>query len=142
MTKPIREGFQSIVPYLTVQEAARLVEFLRVVFGATQTFRSHAGTHYEVKIGDSMVMIGDVGNRAPTPGQLFLYVEDADAVYERALQAGATSLLEPSDRGWGEGEALMRGAGVKDPTGNSWYLAGGAPKGDASRRSDPEAISL
>ncbi len=123
-SKPIREGFQAVIPFLSVQRAASLVEFLSAAFGARETFRSKAGTHFEVKIGDSMVMLGDVGDRPPAIGQLFMYVEDADALYRRALQAGATSLMEPTDRGWGEDEKMMRAAAVKDPSGNSWFLAG------------------
>src|SRR5438876_9960153 len=89
-SKPIREGFQSVVPFLSVQAAASLVEFLCAGLGAKQTFESKCGTHVEVKIGDSMVMIGDVGDQTPATGQLFMYVEDADASYKRAIQAGAT----------------------------------------------------
>ena len=122
--KPIREGFQTVAPFLSVQGAASLVEFLCAGLGAKQTFESKSGTHFEVKIGDSMVMIGDVGDRPPTTGQLFMYVEDVAALYKRAIQVGATSLMEPSDRPWGEGEEMMRAAGVKDPCGNSWFLAG------------------
>ena len=121
-SKPVRQGFQSVVPFLSVQRAAKLVEFLVAAFDATETFRSK--THFEVKIGDSMVMIGDVGDRAPVTGQLFMYIDDANALYKRAIQAGATSLMEPSDRHWGEGEEMMRAASVVDPCGNSWFLAG------------------
>jgi len=71
-----------------------------------------------------MVMIGDVGDQTPATGQLFMYVEDADASYKRAIQAGATSIMEPSLRPWGEGEALLLAASVKDPSGNLWFLAG------------------
>jgi len=122
--KTIREGFQSVVPLLSVRGAAGLVEFLTAVLGAEQTFRSASGTHLEVRIGDSMVMIGDVGDRAAVTGQLFMYVEDAEASYKRAIQAGATSIMEPSLRPWGEGEELLLGAGVKDPSGNLWFFAG------------------
>ncbi len=104
-SKPIRKGFQSVVPFLSVQRAAKLVDFLVAAFDATETFRSK--THFEVKIGDSMVMIGDVGDRAPTTGQLFMYVDDADALYEGAIQVGATSLMEPSDRPWGDGRVVI-----------------------------------
>ena len=121
---PIREGFQSVVPFLSVQGAAGLVAFLCAGLGAKQTFESKSGTHFEVEIGGSMVMIGDVGNRAPTIGQLFMYVEDANASYNRAIQAGATSMMEPCLRPWGEGEELLLGAGVKDPSGNLWFFAG------------------
>lgn len=123
----VRQGFQAVVPYLSIQHVAKLVDFLSTAFGARQTFQAPSGTHFEVKIGDSMVMIGDVGGGSPKTGQLFMYVDNAEAVYARALQAGATSVMEPSDRPWGEGGELMRGAGVKDPSGNLWYLAGRKP---------------
>jgi len=100
------------------------VEFLSAALGAKQTFQSNSGTHFEVKIGDSMVMIGDAGDQTPSAGQLFMYVEDADAYYKRAIQAGATTIMEPSLRPWGEGEELLLGAGVKDPSGNLWFFAG------------------
>ncbi|HXD32241.1 MAG TPA: VOC family protein [Pyrinomonadaceae bacterium] len=122
--QPIREGFQSVVPFLSVQGAASLVEFLCAGLGAKQIFESKRGTHFEVRIGDSMVMIGDVGNGAPTTGQLFMYVEDADASYKRAIQAGATSIMELSQRPWGEGEEMLLAAAVKDPCGNLWFFAG------------------
>jgi uncharacterized glyoxalase superfamily protein PhnB len=70
-----------------------------------------------------MIMIGDVGAGEPRPGQLFLYVEDGSVAYERALQAGATSIMDPCMRPWGENNELMRAAAVKDPAGNSWFLA-------------------
>ena len=120
----IRPGFQSVVPYLAIQGAAQLVEFLAAAFGAQHTYRSPSGTHFEAKIGNSMLMIGEVGQGAPKPAQLFMYVEDARAFYLRALKAGATSLMDPSDKPWGDGGQLMVGAGVKDPAGNLWFLAG------------------
>ncbi len=130
MTTQIRPGFQTVSSYLAVQGAAGLVEFLCLAFGAEHTFRATKGTHFEVRIGDSMVMIGEVGDeRPPTTWQLFMYVSDPDELYQRAIEAGATSVLEPTMRPWAEGEELVRGAGVKDPCGNVWFLAG--PKLDA-----------
>ena len=123
-SQTVRPGFQSVVPYLSVQGAAKLVDFLKAAFGAHRTFVAPKGTHFEVKIGDSMVMIGEVGNGSPTAGQLFMYVEKPEVLYRRAIEAGATSVMEPCDRPWGEGEMIMRGAGVKDPSGNLWFLAG------------------
>jgi PhnB protein len=123
-SQTVRPGFQSVVPYLSIQGAAKLVEFLTAAFGAQHTFLAPSGTHFEVKIGDSMVMIGDVGNGTPNAGQLFMYVENPELLYRRAIEAGATSVMEPCDRPWGEGEILMRGAGIKDPSGNLWFLAG------------------
>jgi uncharacterized glyoxalase superfamily protein PhnB len=118
--QPIRDGFQTITPYLMVQDVDAAVAFLKEAFGATEQFRTTGGggnLHVEVQIGDSMLMLGG-GNEEPRPVALFLYIEDVDAVYERALAAGATSLLEPADGLFGE----ARGAGVKDPFGNEWYM--------------------
>jgi len=115
-----REGFHTVTPYLTVQPAVELVEFVKQAFGAVESFRttgSAGGIHCEVKIGDSMVMIG-----GPTfdthPTAIHLYVADVDEVYARAMAAGATSLGEPSDQEYGE-----RIAAVKDVGGNEWYIA-------------------
>ncbi len=130
MTTQIRPGFQTVSSYLAVQGAIRLVEFLCSAFGAEHTFRSPNGTHFEVRIGDTMVMIGEVGGeQPPSTGQLFMYVSDPDELYKRAIAFGATSVLKPTMRDWGEGGDLVRGAGVKDPCGNLWFLAG--PKLDA-----------
>ena len=123
-TATIRPGFQSVVPYLALQGAAQLVEFLAAAFGAQHTYRSPSETHFEAKIGNSMLMIGDLGRGTPKPTQLFMYVDDAAALHARALEAGATSLLEPCDKPWGDDGQLMTGAGIKDPAGNLWFLAG------------------
>ena len=119
----VRSGFQSVVPYLAIQRAAQLVDYLVTAFGAQRTYRSPSGTHFEVRIGNSMVMIGEVGPGASKPAQLFMYVEDAHAQYSRALEAGGTSLMAPCDKPWGDDGELMVGAGVKDPADNLWFLA-------------------
>jgi len=116
-----REGFHSVTPYLTVQKAAELVDFVKTAFDAVESFRttgSAGGMHCEVKIGDSMVMIGGGTGIPEWPTAIHLYVPDVDATYARAVAAGATSLLEPSDQPYGE-----RSAAVQDPTGNRWYIA-------------------
>ena len=75
--------------------------------------------HAEVRIGDSVVMMGEAGpENKPTSSMIYLYVSDADAVYRRALQAGATPVREPADQFYGD-----RNAGVKDPAGNQWWMA-------------------
>lgn len=121
--KNIREGYYTVTPYLIVQEAAQLIDFVKQVFGATETFRgigSEGGIHAEVRIGNSMVMIGGGGawKGEPSPATLYLYIDDVDAVYTRALQAGATSISEPADQPYGD-----RLAGMKDSFGNMWYVA-------------------
>ncbi len=75
--------------------------------------------HAVVRIGDSLVEMGEPGGEfAPRPTSLHLYVEDCDAVYTQAVEAGGTSLMEPSDQFYGDREA-----GVEDPFGNHWYVA-------------------
>lgn len=121
--KPVREGFHTITPYLIVKEAAELIDFVKQAFGAEELYRgtgTAGGIHAEVKIDDSIVMIGGGAalSRPSTPTGMHLYVRDADAVYERALQAGATSMYGPVDQVYGDREA-----GVKDLSGNHWYIA-------------------
>jgi PhnB protein len=132
--KSIREGFNTITPYLIVHEAEELITFVKQAFGAEELYRgtgSAGGIHAEVRIGDSIVMMGGGGEwrGTPKPTGLHLYVEDADAVYQRALQAGAISLHKPVDQPYGDREAS-----VKDQSGNHWYIAthkatGHAPEG-------------
>jgi len=109
-----------------VEDAPGLIDFTRRVFGAEVQHRSTGtggGIHAEIRIGDSTVMIGGGSEGHPLgrpamPTALHVYVENTDAVYRRALDAGASSLSEPRDQPYGE-----RGAGVKDPAGNFWYIA-------------------
>jgi len=132
--KPVREGFNTITPYLTVHEAEKLIDFVKHAFGAKELFRafgSAGGIHAEVRIGDSMLMIGGGGvwRGTEAPTGIHLYVRDADAVYDRALRAGAVSLHEPIDQPYGDREAS-----IKDLSGNHWYIAthratGHAPEG-------------
>src|SRR5919106_3734839 len=101
--KPIPEGYHTVTPYLTVQGAAKLIEFLKQAFEAQETERitQPDGTigHAEVRLGDSVVMLADSGGeRQPMPSGIYLYVTDTDAIYQRALQAGATSIMEPADQ--------------------------------------------
>ncbi len=120
--KPAREGFHTITPYLAVKEAAQLIEFVKEAFGGQGKIYgigSEGGMHAEYKIGDSMVMIGggEAWRGTPMPTALHLYVDDVDAVYQRALDAGATSMMGPTED---HGERV---AGVKDLSGNEWYIA-------------------
>lgn len=119
--KHIRAGYNTITPYLTVKRAEQLVEFVKQVFDGVEVFRttgSAGGLHAEVMIGESKLMIGGYETVEEMPTALHLYVPDADAVYQRALAAGATSMEEPVDQFYGDREA-----GVKDPTGNVWWIA-------------------
>jgi len=119
--KELRPGFHSVTPYLTVRKPAELIDFVTHAFGATENFRSTGsagGMHAEVKIGDSLVMIGGAEHIEPMPTAIHLYVPNADEAYKRALEAGAKSLMEVEDRPYGE-----RSGGVEDPSGNRWYIA-------------------
>src|SRR5262245_34065388 len=100
MTKGIPEGWHSITPRLVVEESATLVAFLKQAFGATGEI--HTESPSVMKIGDSMVMVSGVGPREAMPAFLYLYVEDADATYQRAMNAGAVSIEEPWDTPYGD----------------------------------------
>jgi PhnB protein len=119
-----REGFRSLTPYLLAPQSARLMDFMKDVFGAAERLNvprpDGSIMHAEIIIGDSMIEMGEnpPDQHAPRPTPLHVYVPDVDAVYARALAAGGTSLGEPTDHEYGE-----RGAGVKDAAGNHWYLA-------------------
>jgi PhnB protein len=121
--QPIPDGYHSVTPYLVVQGVGKLIDFLTQAFDAQEFFRMPRpdGTiaHAEVRIGDSIVMMGEaMGELKPMPSSIYLYVNDTDAVYKRALQAGATSMMEPADQFYGD-----RRGGVKDPVGNIWWIA-------------------
>ena len=119
----VREGFSTVTPYLTVVEVERLITFAKEVFDAVETLRSTGsagGFHVELRIGDSMLMCGGGGTfQGPNKlAALHVYVPDTDAVYQRALEAGAESIAQPEDKPYFE-----RNAAVKDPTGIVWYIA-------------------
>jgi uncharacterized glyoxalase superfamily protein PhnB len=121
--KPIPEGFHSVTPYLVVQDVPKLLDFLKRAFTAQEIMRMPTpdGTiaHAEVRVGDSPIMMGEACNDfKPMPGSIYVYVDDTDATYQRALQAGATSLMEPANQFWGD-----RSASVVDPVGNHWWIA-------------------
>jgi PhnB protein len=122
LVAPIREGFRTVTPYIAVAEGARLIEFMRLAFGAEELLRapSTAGFHAEVRIGDSMLMIGSGESLRGREriGAFHVYVPDCDAAYRRAMEAGSTSMGEPADRPYGE-----RSGFVKDFAGNHWYIA-------------------
>lgn len=129
----IPEGFQSVTPYLCAKDAARAIEFYRQAFGATELFRTsdpETGKvrHAEIKIGDSPIMLTDESPQFPdwqspqsrggTPVHIYLYVEDADTWFKRAIAAGAKQLLPLKDQEYGD-----RSGGVTDPFGHIWYIA-------------------
>jgi PhnB protein len=122
-TKPIPDGYHTATPYLTVDGAQKLIDFLKQAFNAKETFcmggEGEKIMHAEVVIGDSIIMISDANPQWKARSSMtYLYVEDADAVYKRAVQAGATSVKEPENQFYGD-----RSAGVTDPVGNHWWIA-------------------
>jgi PhnB protein len=119
--KPV--GYHSLTPYLVVEGAAQLIEFLEEVFDAEEKERFAAPGnlvgHAELRIGDSVVMLGDArGPHTPMPAMLYVYVDDVDATFQRALAAGGTQVEPPVDRFYGD-----RSGGIKDPCGNQWWIA-------------------
>ena len=116
MTKPIPEGWHSITPRLVAHDAAMLVEFLKQAFDATGDFRTDRPS--VMRIGDSLVMVSSVGPRDAMTAFLYLYVDDIDQTYQRALAAGAVSLEEPTDLPYGDRRGMVR-----DPCGNIWQIA-------------------
>lgn len=121
--KPIPDGYNTATPYLVVEGASKLIDFLKQAFMATEIYRMTRPDgkvgHAEVKIGDSVIMLGDMGGKWKSmPSSIYLYVPNIDATYRQALEAGAISLMEPADQFYGD-----RSAGVRDPFGNHWFIA-------------------
>jgi PhnB protein len=124
-TPAVREGFTTVTPYIRVSQKG-LVDFLVQVFDAQETFSGGGGgggMHHELRIGDSMLMIGEggevTGGVMPIrPVAFHVFVKDVDATFERAVAAGATPMGKPEDRHYGE-----RAGFVRDPFGNYWFIA-------------------
>ena len=131
MPKPIPAGYHSVTPAIVVRDAAAAIDFYKKAFGAEEIDRM-AGPdgsimHAEIRIGDSILMLGEEneqwGTKSPLSlngvhGSLHIYVEDADAAFNRALKAGATVRYPLEDAFWGD-----RYGKVTDPFGHEWGLA-------------------
>jgi PhnB protein len=132
-TSPIPKGAAVITPYLSLSNAAAMIDFYKNVFGATETMRLRQPDgrigHAELKINGGSIMMADefpeMGFVSPktlggvrSPVSIHLYVDNVDEVYKRALEAGATSLREPEDQFYGE-----RNAQVRDASGHCWDLS-------------------
>jgi uncharacterized glyoxalase superfamily protein PhnB len=124
--KGVPEGYHTITPYLSVQNASRLIAFLKQAFDA-RDIETHAmpdGTiiNAQIKIGDSMVLVADapkdLKGRKLMPAMLYLYVDDVDAVYKSAVEAGGKSIRGPENQFYGD-----RVGGVEDIAGNQWWIA-------------------
>lgn len=121
--QPIPDGFTTITPYLLLDDVPAFLDFVTQAFDATTLERMQGpdGTvmHAQAQIGTSRLMMGSARGDWPANSTfLYLYVEDADATYHRALAAGAESLQEPMDEFYGD-----RTAGVKDASGTIWWIA-------------------
>lgn len=120
---PIPEGHHTVTPYLIVPDATAMLSFLERAFGAEVLLRTEdAGgrvSHAEARIGDSRVMVGEsTGEWPPTRAMLHLYVDDVDAWFRRAVEAGARPVREPETMFYGD-----RSGGVEDVFGNQWWIA-------------------
>lgn len=123
VVKPIPEGYSTVTPYLTLNNPEATMEFLKKAFGAQETYamRDDKGQvqHAEMKVGSSMLMLGRArAEHNARPGNFYMYVEDCDALYKKAIAAGGKSLSEPADQFYGD-----RHGGVTDSEGNSWWVA-------------------
>lgn len=132
--KPIPEGSSVVSPYLSVINAPAMIDFYKKAFGASETMRLQMPDgrvgHAELTIGGALIMLADefpergflspksIGSNARSPVAIHLYVEDVNAVYQRALSSGATSAKEPTDEFFGD-----RNAHVVDPSGHVWFLS-------------------
>ncbi|MEK7470244.1 MAG: VOC family protein [Planctomycetota bacterium] len=117
--RPIPKGYHTVTPYLAVKGSRKLLAYVQKAFGARpiDVVDGPRGTvmHAEVKIGDSMVMMGE--DPKGRPSTLCLYVRDCDAVFRSAVKAGGKVVRKPADQFYGD-----RSGAVKDPCGNQWYI--------------------
>ncbi len=132
MAKPIPKGFHSITPALVCKDSRKAIEFYKKAFGATEQFvmpcpDGKGVMHAELNIGDSKIMLGDENlergcksaeTLGGSPMSIYLYVQDVDAVFKRAVAAGGTSKMPVQDMFWGD-----RVGTLQDPFGYSWTLA-------------------
>ena len=130
MTRPIPEGYRSVNVILTVDDAARAIDFYKQAFGATEISRLPMGDkigHAELQIGDTRIMLNDEfaenGNLGPkarggTPVGLIIYTEDVDTAFKRAIDAGGTETMKVENQFWGD-----RMGGLTDPFGHKWSIA-------------------
>jgi PhnB protein len=127
--KAVPEGYRTVTPQLTLGDAPKAIDWYKKALGAEELSRSTGPDgkvmHAELKIGDSRIMVNDeiMGGKGPkayggSPASLWLYVEDCDALYNRAVAAGAKVGMAPSDQFWGD-----RWASISDPEGYTWSIA-------------------
>lgn len=115
------DGYQQVMPYIIVKDAARFLEFLHQVFDACEKLKSMRDEnlimHAEITIGESTIMVADATEKfSSCTAGLFVYVDDADDTFLKAISAGATSVMHPTDQPYG------RSCGIADPFGNTWWI--------------------
>lgn len=119
---PIPDGFHTLQPVINVDNIDAVISFVKEVFGAVEKDRFNmpdgSTIHVEVKIGDSILILGPVERHGSFPAKIFVYVDDVDTVYSKALAAGAKSVSEPEDQFFGQ-----RVARAQDSWGNLWVIA-------------------
>ena len=127
--KAVPEGYHTITPQLTVDDASRAIDWYKKALGAEELGRSNGPDgkvmHAELTIGNSRFMVNDamMGGKGPgvlggSPASLWLYVDDCDALFNRAVRAGAPVQMPLADQFWGD-----RGGAVADPEGYTWWIA-------------------
>ena len=129
--KPIPDGYPRVIPYLSIEGASDAIAFYTDVLGATERVRMPGPDgkigHAELTIGDSVIMLADYMPEmsAPTPKALggspvtvMVYVEDIDAIFDKAINAGATAIMKPEDQFYGD-----RAGAFEDPFGHRWHIA-------------------
>ena len=109
-------GWHTVTPRIIVHGAEKLVEFVKIVFGASGQY--HAQAPAELRLGDSIIMVSEADVRDSMTACLYVYVESADATYQRAIEAGARSIESPLNTPYGDRRGM-----VKDPWGNTWQIA-------------------
>lgn len=132
LTKPIPDGYNTVTPTLTVRSTANAIEFYKKAFGAQEMNRfpgpdGKTIMHAEIKIGNSRIMLADespqMRNKSPqstggATGGIFLYVEDSDDIFKKAVSAGGKVTMPIGDQFWGD-----RAGGIEDPFGHNWMIA-------------------
>jgi PhnB protein len=146
------EGYHSVTPYLTVDDARAALDFYARAFGATEIMRMEMGDkigHAEIRIGDSVVMLSDEWpdmdklspkSRGGSTAGLMVYLPDVDAAFARAIEAGATEERAVEDQFYGD-----RSGSVRDPFGHSWMLAThveDVPEDEMKRRMEKMAAEM
>jgi len=121
--KAIPVGYENVIPFLVCKDTDKVIDFCQKAFDAklTECIKSDSGaiTHAEIRIRNSTIMLSEASETyPPLPVMLYIYFDDVDTVYKKAVDAGGVSLREPTNEFYGD-----RSCGVKDVSGNQWWMA-------------------